>query len=75
MGDIIKLNQDEADAAQHFADLVAGGKITHAVATYRTADGDLGYCLVSPEHVTYIVGLMERTKIHLLNLANESQEE
>lgn len=75
MGKLIKLNQDEADAAQEFADLVSAGKITQGVACYRTQDGDIQFCIINPDHLSYIIGLMERTKMYLIDLATEYEDE
>ena len=66
MGNLIRLNQDDADAAKEFADMVASGEITHGVACYRTQEGDLRYIIINPDHLTYIIGLMERTKTYLI---------
>lgn len=66
MGNLIRINQDDADAAKEFADRVAMGEITHGVACYRTHDGYLRYIIINPDHLTYILGLMERTKIDLI---------
>jgi len=75
MGKLIRLNQSEVDAAQEFADLVAGGKITQGVACYRKEDGDIQFCIINPEHLSYIIGLMERTKMYLIDLATEYVED
>ena len=75
MGKLIRLNQREVDAAQEFADLVAGGKVTHGMACFRTADGDIQFCIINPEHLSYIIGLMERTKMYLIDLATEYVED
>ncbi len=66
MGNLIRLNQNDADAAQDFADMVVSGEITHGVACYRTKDGDIRYIIINQDHLTYIIGLMERTKAYLM---------
>ena len=78
MGKLIRLNQDEADevkAAQEFADLVAGGKITQGMACYRTQEGEICYLIINPDHLSYIIGLMERAKMYLIDAATEYEEE
>jgi hypothetical protein len=75
MGKLIKLNQDESDAAQEFADLVAGGKITQGMACYRTHEGEIHYLLINPAHLSYIIGLMERTKMYIIDMCTEEVEE
>jgi hypothetical protein len=75
MGKLIRLNQSEVDAVQQFADLVAGGKVTHGMACFRTSDGDIQFCIINPEHLSYIIGLMERTKMYLIDLATEYVED
>lgn len=49
-------------------------KITHAVIAYRNENGDLGYLLHGYEDLTYLIGMMERTKIHM-HIENSSFEE
>ncbi len=63
---IIHLNQPEIENAQGFADQVANGEVTHGIICYRTVDGNINYRLFNPEHMTYIIGLMERTKMFLM---------
>ena len=75
MGKLIRLNQDEADAAQEFADLVTGGKITHGMACYRTHEGEIHYLLINPDHLTYIIGLMERSKMYIIDMCTQDAEE
>ena len=75
MGKLIRLNQNEVDAAQEFADLVAGGKITHGMACYRTQEGEIHYLLINPEHLTYIIGLMERSKMYIIDMCTQDVEE
>ena len=75
MGKLIRLNQNEVDAAQEFADLVAGGKITHGMACYRTQEGEIHYLLINPKHLTYIIGLMERSKMYIIDMCTEEVEE
>jgi len=75
MGKLIRINQDEADAAQEFADLVAGGKVTQGVACYRTQEGDICYLIINPGHLSYIIGLMERTKMYLIDALTEYEGE
>lgn len=75
MGKLIKLNQREADAAQEFADLVEGGKITHGMACYRTQEGEIHYLLINSEHLTYIIGLMERSKMYIIDMCTQDVEE
>lgn len=71
MGNLIRLNQSEADAAQEFADLVASGKITHGMACYRTQEGGIHYLLINQSHLTYIIGLMERSKMYIIDMCTE----
>ena len=75
MGKLIRLNQSEADAAQEFADLVAGGKVTQGMACYRKEDGSVHFCIINPAHLSYIIGLMERTKLYLMDLAADYEED
>ena len=75
MGKLIRLNQDEADAAQEFADLVAGGKIAQGMACYRTHEGEIHYLLINPAHLTYIIGLMERSKMYIIDMCTQDAEE
>ena len=75
MGKLIRLNQGEADAAQEFADLVAGGKITQGMACYRTHEGEIHYLLINPDHLTYIIGLMERSKMYIIDMCTQDAEE
>lgn len=74
MGKLIRFNQDEVDAVQKFADLVAGGKITHGMACYRTQEGDIHYLLINPSHLTYIIGLMERSKMYIIDRSTQDVE-
>jgi hypothetical protein len=75
MSEIIKLNQKEADAAQEFSDLVANGKITHGMACYRTQGGEIHYLLINSAHLTYIIGLMERSKMYIIDMCTQDVEE
>ena len=75
MGKLIRLNQNEVDATQKFADLVAGGKITQGMACYRTQEGEIHYLLINPKHLTYIIGLMERSKMYIIDMCTQDVEE
>ena len=75
MGKLNKLTQDDGDAVQEFADLVAGGKITHGMACYRTHKGEIHYLLINPDHLTYIIGLIERSKMYIIDMCTQDVEE
>jgi hypothetical protein len=63
---VIFINQEEIKSAKQFADEVLLGQVTHGVICYRKNNGDVCYRLFNPEHITYISGLMELTKLHIL---------
>jgi hypothetical protein len=63
MGKIIRLNQPEIEMAEDFLVQVRLGNITQGVVCFRNKNGDTRYQLYSPDHATYIIGLMERAKI------------
>ncbi len=65
MAEIIHLNQAEVNMADKFAGLVRDGKVTQGIVCYRLDDGDINYMLFSPEHLTYILGMMERIKTNM----------
>jgi hypothetical protein len=75
MGKLIRLNQGEVDAVREFADMMTDGKVTHGMACFRTVDGDVQFCIINPNHLSYIIGLMERTKMYLIDLATEYVED
>jgi hypothetical protein len=39
--------------------------ITHAVITYRTKEGDLKYKLFGHDHTTFLIGMIDRVKMHI----------
>lgn len=62
---IIYINNNDIESARQFADEVLLGQVAHGVVCYRKNNGDICYRLFNSEHRTYIIGLMERTKIHI----------
>lgn len=66
MDNIFRLNQSEVEMAENFLKQVKSGEVTHGFICYRNIHGDINYQLYSHEHLTYIIGLMERTKIAML---------
>ncbi len=64
---IIRMNQTEVKMAETFLEKVKTGEVTHGVVCYRDKKGTVSYQLFSPEHVTYIIGMMERCKHKIMN--------
>lgn len=44
-------------------------KVTHAVIIYRGKEGDVEYCSHGYEDLTYLIGMIERTKNHMHNIS------
>ena len=65
--DITRLNQSEENEALKFYEKVKNGQITQGVCCYRLKNGDIRYFLINSAHLTYIIGLMERIKNHILS--------
>jgi hypothetical protein len=56
------MNQSEVTMAESFLEKVKSGDVTHGFLCYRDKMGELKYQLYSPEHATYILGMIERAK-------------
>jgi len=65
MGDITYLGTCKGNNLREAADMADQGDITHAVVAYRTEGGELKYRLIGEEDLTYLIGLLERTKVHM----------
>jgi hypothetical protein len=63
--DIIRLNEGEIKMAEDFLEKVKSGEVTHGFLCYRNLNGEVNYQLYAPEHLTYIIGMMERCKIDI----------
>ena len=74
MEKLIKQYQDEVDAAQKFADLVAGEKIIHGMACYRTLKGEIHYIVINASDISTIIGLMEHSKIEIIKSWGKKNE-
>lgn len=65
MGEIIKFKDDALsfiEIAEAFLEDIKNDRITHGVIAYRTKDDDVHYRLLNCEHVTYLMGMLERVK-------------
>lgn len=58
-----RIKQSEIEMAEEFLEKVKSGEVTHGVVLYRDKDGTINYQMYNPKHFTYIMGLIERTKI------------
>lgn len=71
MADIIRLKNGFEEEVEFFVNLVRDNKITHSVMLYRMEDGNIGYTYLGGDHMTYLIGLMDRIK-HRLHLHKDS---
>ena len=51
--------------AKDFLSEVESGQVTHGILCYRKSNGDLNWKIFNPDHLTYIIGMMERVKFDL----------
>lgn len=61
-----RINVDEIEMARDFYEKVKSGEVTHGVILYRDKDGTINYQTYNPDHFTYILGLIERSKIIMI---------
>ncbi len=71
-GDIIRLKNKEVEMAEDFLQQVKSCNVTHGVICYRNKNGDINYQLYSPEHLTYLIGLLERCKQAMMEINYEN---
>lgn len=66
---IIFLDEVKKQAWEDSVEELKSINITHAVICYRTDSGDLCYRVYGEEHVTFLIGMLDRIKhqIHCLN--------
>ena len=50
------------NSAKEFAQEIEAGEVTHAIIAYRSKDGAVNYRTFNADHITYLLGIMERTK-------------
>jgi len=68
MGKLIFINDDSyIKHAMEFSELVRNNEVTHGIIAYCLEDGTIEYRILGVEHSTYIVGLMEKVKIEIIN--------
>lgn len=51
--------------AKEFLSEVELGRVTHGILCYRKSNGDLNWKIFNTDHLTYIIGMMERVKFDL----------
>lgn len=62
---IVYLGTCKGNGLRELADQVDAGEVSHCVIAYRHVSGDTRYRLIGADDLTYLVGLLERTKVHL----------
>ena len=59
------LEHCDGNIAREIADEIDAGEITHAAFIYRTTDGAVCYRVLGEDEMTYLVGMIERAKLHI----------
>jgi hypothetical protein len=62
---VVYLDTCDGTDARALADEMDAGNITHAAMIYRKEDGDVCYHLLGADDLTYLIGMVERAKIHM----------
>ena len=55
----------KGNAVRDLANAIDKGEVTHAVLAYRREDGSLFYRLIGDDDLTYLMGVMDRVKMHM----------
>lgn len=63
---VVRLNSKEVEMAEEFFEKVKSGEVSHGIICYREKNGTLNYQLYAKEHITYILGMIERCKMSIL---------
>ena len=58
-----RVKQSEVEMAVEFYEKVKSGEVTHGAVFFRDKQGNINYQIYNPDHFTYIMGMIERTKI------------
>lgn len=58
-----RIEKKEVEMAEEFLKKVKSGEVTHGAVFFRDKNGTINYQMYNPDHFTYIMGLMERAKI------------
>lgn len=62
---VINFQGKQSDEWKDALEELKAEKITHAVIAYRKDNGDLCYRLYGSEHVTFLIGMLDRIKCEL----------
>jgi len=64
-GNVTYLGTCDGNTMRELAQELDAGNVTHAVAVYRCADGDVHYRTIGDRDLTYLIGMLERAQVHM----------